>query len=574
MNRPFRRLVAHFASVIIQSGQDEGGSDLNLGIGGVLALLAVPGAFVSLGLFDKYSSLLLFLRGTKAFDAYRASLPDKYFFIVLSMAITGVVTALKWDRIFPSRQDYLNLAALPIRPRTIFSANLAALLLLAGLFAIDVNAASTLIFPMVVPAAKGSLGEYFAFMGVHAAIVLAASLFTFFACFGLVGALLALLPGAVFRRVSMFFRLILIVALMGLLFTSFAIPPLILRLPKNPDSWVRFLPPVWFTALYQSIQDRANPTLTELARTALRALTISAGLAISFLLLSYRRYFLKIPESTGNSVARQGTPGRLLGTLLDRWLLRSPFQRACYRFAWRVLTRSEMHGIALGAFAGLGLITASQAILSVPAARGQVLETSRVPGVGVLAAPLCIAFFLITGMRFAFELPAGLTANWVYRLILDRGKHQAPAVARKLIWSLLAMGLLLPAACIFVVVWGWPTGILEMVWLVSMCLLLVEGILLNYRKIPFTCATPGFENHAIVWIVAYGVAFFVFTSWGAAVERWMLLWPVRFWGLPVAAVAAWYGLHSLREDAEDGESRLVYENEAGLAVQTLDLRVG
>src|SRR5438309_307273 len=94
--RPFPRLVEHFAALILQSGQESGASELNLGIGGLLALLAAPGGFTSLMLLDKYSSLLRWLRQRPQIDVYWASLSDKYFFIVLSMAITGVVVAIKW----------------------------------------------------------------------------------------------------------------------------------------------------------------------------------------------------------------------------------------------------------------------------------------------------------------------------------------------------------------------------------------------------------------------------------------------------------------------------------------------
>src|SRR5579884_1966311 len=97
--RPFPRLVLHFASLILQTGQESGASELNLGIGGLLALLAAPGGFTSILLFDKYSYLLRWLRHRPQMDVYWASLPDKYFFIVLSMVITGLVVVIKWDKI-------------------------------------------------------------------------------------------------------------------------------------------------------------------------------------------------------------------------------------------------------------------------------------------------------------------------------------------------------------------------------------------------------------------------------------------------------------------------------------------
>ena len=120
LDRPFPRLVAHFAATIFEG--ETADDDAEMGVGGLLGLLAVPGAFLSLLLFDKYSSLLQWLRGVKNFNIYTESLPDKYFFIVFSMAITGVVAVLKWDRILPGLRDYANLAPLPISSWRIFAA--------------------------------------------------------------------------------------------------------------------------------------------------------------------------------------------------------------------------------------------------------------------------------------------------------------------------------------------------------------------------------------------------------------------------------------------------------------------
>ena len=35
------------------------------------------------------------------------------------------------------------------------------------------------------------------------------------------------------------------------------------------------------------------------------------------------------------------------------------------------------------------------------------------------AAPLTAGYLLILGTRLAFELPAGVPANWMYRVVLD-----------------------------------------------------------------------------------------------------------------------------------------------------------
>src|ERR1700683_3277962 len=217
LERPFSRLVAHFAATIFES--ESSAEDVEFGVGGVLGLLAVPGGFISLLLFEKYGSLFWYLRGIKAVNIYTASLPDKYFFIVFSMAITGVVTVLKWDRILPGRRDYANLAPLPISARTIFAANLLAIVLMASVFAADVNAASVILFPFVVVANRGSIGEMVSFAGVHALCVLLSSAFTFLPCFATMSALMALMPYRVFRRVSLYVRILIVVALVAMVAT-------------------------------------------------------------------------------------------------------------------------------------------------------------------------------------------------------------------------------------------------------------------------------------------------------------------------------------------------------------------
>jgi hypothetical protein len=129
---PFLLLSQHFTQRTV--GASDTASDVDLGAGGALALLAVPGAFTSLALMGKYSSLVQWLRGLHL-DPYRLSISDEYFFIVYSMAITGLVTVLRWDHLLPGRRDYMNLAPLPLKLRSIFLANVVALASIALVFA-------------------------------------------------------------------------------------------------------------------------------------------------------------------------------------------------------------------------------------------------------------------------------------------------------------------------------------------------------------------------------------------------------------------------------------------------------
>src|SRR5690349_309509 len=93
---PFGLLLRLFVARMFRGGES-GGEDLNLGVGVILILLAMPGTLVSLLMLEKYGSLIRFLRGQGAFDPYKATAPDEYFFIVLSLVVTGVAALWRWD---------------------------------------------------------------------------------------------------------------------------------------------------------------------------------------------------------------------------------------------------------------------------------------------------------------------------------------------------------------------------------------------------------------------------------------------------------------------------------------------
>src|SRR5690349_18287627 len=205
-SRPFPLLVRLFIARVFRGSGSSEDTELDLSIGLILALLALPGAFYSLFLLEKYSTLLQWMHGQKELDPLAGALPDEYFFIVLSMVVTGVVAVWRWDSIFPDRRDYANLVPLPISLRSIFLANLAAILLLALLLAVDVNAASAVLFPLVVSASENTLSFFLHFVGVHTFVVVLASVFSFCTVFAIVGALMIVVPYSSFRRISFYLR--------------------------------------------------------------------------------------------------------------------------------------------------------------------------------------------------------------------------------------------------------------------------------------------------------------------------------------------------------------------------------
>src|SRR5271166_438751 len=148
--RPFPTLLRVFIGRVFHGGGDSGASEMDVALGVVLILLAMPGVMVSLLLFEKFGSLIRWMRGDGVFDPFTAAIPDEYFFIVLSMVVTGAAAVWRWDALFLDRRDHTNLIPLPVSLSTIFFANFSAILVLAALFTVVVNAASMVLFPVAV----------------------------------------------------------------------------------------------------------------------------------------------------------------------------------------------------------------------------------------------------------------------------------------------------------------------------------------------------------------------------------------------------------------------------------------
>jgi hypothetical protein len=564
--RPFFRLVSLFVGRAFHGADDTGNEELDFSTGLILSLLALPGAFYSILMFDKYGSFLQWMHGRNHFDVLAIALPDEYFLIVLSMVVTGVVAVWRWDSIFPDRRDYANLVPLPISTRTIFLANLVAIFFVAGVLALDVNLVSAFLFPFVATASQEKFLFFVHFMEVHALVVVLASLFSFFAVFALVGLLMTVLPYQVFRKLSLYLRGLMIAYFVGVLATSFAVPDMVQRLPQSP---VKFLSSVWFLGLCQFIRERASPPLAALGKLALVSLACLVVIAIAAYALSYRRCFKRIPENVDVVPTTTAPYVSWIFRVLDHTVLRSGFQRAIYRFAMKTVLRSERHSLVLGGFLGLGVVLSSQVLFA--AFNNKNVGVSA-PSAEILSIPLIVSYCLIIGLRFAFTIPTELRANWIFKLLLDKTIPECIPLARKVLLTFVVPWVVLVVFPLHVYLWGWIDGSLHAFVVIVWAILLADILLVRFRKVPFTCSYPPFRNSAIVVIVAYLIGFFVYVVLTSQFESWALLSPVRGLLLVPLAVAIWYGVSRIREDVVEVDKQLVFEEKIATGFEVLNLR--
>ena len=559
--RPSVHLLRLFAGRMFHGNGELGADDLELGMGVVLIFLAMPGVLVSLLMFEKFGSLIRFLRGDGVFDPYVATIPDEYFFIVLSMAVSCAAALWRWNSIFLDRRDYANLVPLPISLTRIFLANLFAIFALTALLTIVVNAASFVLFPIAVVGSQGSFSKLLRFAFGHAASVTLSSAFSFLAIFALSGTLMACLPYRIFRRVSVYVRFAVALCLLAILATSFTISSVLSGGSQLIYQRLGGLPPAWFLGLTETLWGNGNDIFfASLTRRAMLSLGLALLISVIAYSFSFRRSFVRIPEFADVGPLPRGRRFRLPAKLLDATILRTPVQRAGYHFVSRTLLRSDAHLQIVLAFAALGLVVAAQNVNA--AFHPGISFAAQPPTVELLSIPFILSYCLLVGIRLAFEVPSDLSANWIFKLWIEPGGEQLRPVPRKVLLTF-SLGWIAPLCLLYsTLLWGWLTALLQTTILIGCSAVFVEVLLVRFRKIPFTCSYPAFQSHSTLVLVAYLMGFVVFATYIPQVVQWSL---VTRWGaagfIPVVLLSLG-GLRKFRKQMLDMDKQLVFEEDS------------
>jgi hypothetical protein len=301
----------------------------------------------------------------------------------------------------------------------------------------------------------------------------------------------------------------------------------------------------------------ADSFAASISKAALSAVALCVLVAFIAYALSFRRAFLRIPEMADAGPLPRFCDSRSPLAPLHKAILRSAPQRACYHFVARTLLRSDGHLQILLGFAALGLVLCAETLSSVTNLRS--LVSGPAPSAEFLSVPFVLAYCVIVGIRFAFEIPADLRANWIFRYWLDPDQQDARAIARRIL-LLFSLPWLTPVAFLSVLFfWGWTAALLHAAILIACTALLIESIFIRFRKIPFTCSYPPFQSHSGLIFVAYLFGFFIFTDYLPQMEHWLLFSPWQaIWFVPLLA-AAFFALRQYRNQMLDMDKHLIFE---------------
>lgn len=550
---PLTVLYRHFLAQFFENELLSPQGELRAPTTGLLALAAVPGLLLPIILFEKYSTIIAFIAARRMVDRDSATHADKFVFLALALVIPALAALLKWDSLLPNRADHAVLVPLPIRLRTILFAKAAALGAFILLFALAVNSAACLLYPAVVMGNTGTFAELGRYIAAH---LLAAGATSLFACLSLVaiqGAGQTLLGPAAFRRISAALQFALLTALLTLLVVSPSLGSHVrtLRLTGLAD----WLPVFWFLGLYEAILGKADSHYLRLAGTAVLALALSAAAAAATYALSYARHFRKIPEL----LERGATWAAPLWSAAERLagrMQRRPERLAILLFVAKVFARSRIHRLLFGVF----LAFASALLLGDAIA---LLLTAAEPGVQVLSAPLTVSFFLLTGLRFLFEIPAELPAHWLFRLAAPREPiwfHLLPVAPVALIIAAMNFLLLPPLL-----------AALHTLYCLLLALTLAEALCLGFQKIPFTCAFGAAKWNVTFALTLWFLAFAAFSWATVRLEAILLPHPAAFACACAAMTALFAWLRNRRAGLWRDDPALLFSDGQRPAVQTLDL---
>jgi hypothetical protein len=487
------------------------------------------------------------------------------------MVVMGFVMVFEWDALFPDRKDYLILTPLPLSGNSIFAAKTLSLIAFLGIFAIDANLFCTVLAPLVT-GGEGTLAPViWKLIAVHGASVLGAGAFVALSIASVQGVLINVLTGRGFRRVSPWVQM----ALMGILIVMLFLTPLacasIRPLVERDSALLRWFPPFWFLGLYLDMLPvrPPAPVFHELATLARQALAISAaGFAVTYL-AGYRRHARRVMETVEGTV---GGPSRLrvgFDHLVNRWLLPHPLERATFHFISNTMLRNARQRLFLAAFGGVAVALTLPALVRIGTRPGTPFVIFE--AAGLLSAPLTLSFFVVSGLRAAFNFPAELRANWVFQICESEDRILHIRAARKWIGLMGIAPLFALLAPVEIWFRGWRLGFLHLTFALGLALVLLNLLLIWFRKIPFTCSYfPGKTSMAVMFFL-YLAGFTTYSWTMAELETRWIDKPVPLLLFYFAIGAALYGLARL-EVAELGvDDALIYEDEPDPIVRSLEL---
>jgi hypothetical protein len=595
--RPFRLLTRHFLRRFLDNDLVSPDADSHANVALFLAFLIAPNLVGSVLLLFVYANPWL-----TSSQRLLLGLSDKLAFLCTSMILTALVTVIEWEALWLDARDNAILRPLPIRARTLVGAKLAALGLFVATVAALVNAAHSLLFPLIwLGTTPVGLGVVLTIVIVHALVSLGSAVFAFTAVLVVRGLLATVLPARACRAASAVVQFAAIL----LLVCAFLLSPALYHDAgtkiASGSRIVLAAPPTWFLGLYEHLTARSmlnappvgggknlsgwmeredkkarstyvatEPVLERLAARAMIGLGVLPALALSFLALAH----LRRSTDLSSTVMARGRPRwrrRIAAPIVGLLAGRQPIARATFVFTLLALARSARHRLYVAGYlaGGIALVVVGQDPRLLHSADTPTAGPA-VPEPGLLALQLVLVFALIVGVRVGLPIPTELKANWIFRVTEPADVRPALAGARRA-FRALVVGLLAALVPWHVAVWGWRLAVQHFLAGGLVAAVLVEGLLISFPNVPFTVPyVAGNSKLRYTWSV-YLCFFWAFTSLAAFLEFHALQSARGFAAFAAFLAVVLVGLAWTRRRNLQQLPGLAFNEEEERAVQTLGL---
>lgn len=461
-------------------------------------------------------------------------LDDTFLFVGWSLAVGAGVAIVQWNALPLDARDAAVLGTLPVERATIARAKLAAVGLFASGLAVALNAAPSVIYPVLIESKLGGgTIEIAQLVFAHMLSTMAAAWFGFSGVVAIRELTRALAGGALFARIGPALQSgLLVLSVIGFLLLPGGASRVARTWLDDGESWRRLVPVLWFVGLHDTLAGKAVigvpppelppyiarfeqqamplyvsriPVMRRLAGVAGMAFAVAALAALAAFLWNSRRL------TTVQPPLRRSRLALFAGWLLRRAVARRQGVRAGFFFALQCLARSAPHRAAIGVAIAVGLAaTLVNTDLRTSAA-------SSVP-LSFLGSQYALLAALVVAFGHIIRTPADVRANWVFQLAwMGDERPYVTGVKRAAL-----VGLVLPALVALlplnVNVLGWRLALCHTLNGLLVAAALLELLMLNTRKLPLASTFAPMEN--VRWVAPVGlVAFLVLTSVFVFVER-------------------------------------------------------
>jgi hypothetical protein len=424
--------------------------------------------------------------------------------------VAAFAAVFHWDMLFPDRRDFLVLTPFPIRLREIVMAKFAALMTFLVLIAIPLNLAPDLMVSLAAVMAPKLRGTGLRLAAAQIVSTGGAFVFAFLAVAAFQGVLINVTSTKFFRRITPWMQMsgMSVIVLTVVTFPAYA--GLLRPTLEHGALWLYLFPPAWFSGVYELFLGGPNELLVSLGKQAFAMTGIALVVVVAAWSLGFRRHFRRTLET-------EDAPHRPHTWTTPQWLVRMPEEGAMFGFIGKTLARSQKHQFFLAAYLSAGLSVCI--ILGLGVRAGHLILSPS----GARAIPFVLGFFFITAFRAAFQFPAELAANWVFRMTESKWTEVSRRATRKLVLAVALIPSLLLVLPIEIAEWSWPVIVEHAAMQLVAAALMVEALFWSFDKVPFTCSYfPGRKSLALLIVLyVYGLTGYAFhmADLGEAMER-------------------------------------------------------